>query len=436
MAFIINTGYHFTIPTEINPDGGLILASKIPMHSLSRRDIETWPYLEWRMFDPQLYMSDIDGNECPDDCVNLASYPWFQTEGVQEFDSQSFSQRDWKKYTKDNIAQFWMGRAFQEENDIRVAVQNSINFQIELGCRTIILPSPLTFDYNSDYGQELKWLDVGLDYVTSNQIQIPVYATVAIKDNCLRSNECYENPLLAIILDAISARNVNGVYLVIEQGEEAPESRYLTNRRSISSALFLVHVFSQDCHLDVLVNFFGPFGLVLRAAGASIWASNWYKSLIRFRLADLPKPPGVEPRAWPIYWSFPAATDIHLDNDLEKLHQHDLFKHLYDETPACYGLLEYLNSKNQIKDNLAWRYHVSNIQATIEQYQESCILAENRYCQVEERRRRDFIEQWLADAVAFSREINNILGASGRTRLDHVQAWHDAFVNYRRSHRV
>lgn len=436
MSFYINMGYKFSLPSGVNPDGIIMLGSKIAKHTLERRKgkLDKTTILSNRYFDPQLYMSSIDAYECSDDCVKLSSYPWFGTKNVQAYESDEFSQKQWKENAKKTILNSWLGRTLEDPTIIQQTVKECIDFQNMIGCAGIILPSPLTFDLSTDYGIELMWLDQGLEYLRSANINLPIFATVALADSCLRLQDPSSNQLIQLILDSVSAREVNGVYFLLEQGNERLDTRYMANSRSLESALYMTHVFANVCHLRVITNFFGPFGLALEAAGAEAWASDWYKSLVRFRLGDIPKP--AIAISWPSFWSYALAADISLDSEFELLIKAGLQNKIEDITPASENLFRGVSNGVPVSQIIDWRYAKANVTAAIEHYEYSAIQAENLHKNYSGKNKLDFVEKWLTNAVDIADQIKRILPRPLKTRLDHIYAWKDSFINYRRSQSV
>ena len=200
----------------------------------------------------------------------------------------------------------------------------------------------------------------------------------------------------------------------------------------MGSILRLVQQFSQDSGLRVGVNFLGAFGLACEAAGAEFWASGWYKSLYRLRLADRL----VGGRAYPKYWTYSAATDIHLDGEFDTLHASGLLRQFADTTPASNGLLAAAAAGVQAANVPAWRYAQSNVQASREHFLVSCVNAENLHSGVAGRAQRNLVEKWLRNAGGFASSIAAKLGPTAVTKTSHVQAWLDSFLLYRQDHNV
>lgn len=438
MPFYINLGYEFAVPNksgiELVPDGSILTASSMPMHQLERRKKlgTRYPHLRRRLFDPQLYMAGLDANQSPSACAKLGSYPWFGVAGLQKYSSGQQQQGQWMKVAEQRIPDLWVGRPLDEEATVQVMVEECVTFQTRLGCQAIILPSPLTTDPHTNYDLELLWLDAGLDYVRTQRTGLPVFASIALSDLCLYYTEPPRSGFLDMVLDTVSARGVDGVYLVLEQSREQGETRHSSTTRALWSILHLVHLFSQEAKLRVAVNFLGHFGLACEAIGAEIWASNWYKSNYRLRLADKIK----GGRAFPSYWSFPAAVDVNLKADFDKLNQAGLLSQIADRTEASNGLLLAAlggRSCNSIPD---WEYRESNVTAAKEHFLRSSIRAANNLAGYQGQRRLDFVDHWLEQAVKHTKTIDDILGKSAATSTKHVRAWADAFRSYRTDHRV
>ena len=287
MSFYINVGYKFPSTSSIPSEGGLILCSAMPLHQLVRRRPQKNKFLSKRVFDPQLYLAGLDPAQSPKHCTTLSSYPWFGVKGLKTFDSSEQTQASWRKESNSNIQQIWPRNPPSDPNVISKAVKECIDFQIKLGCECVIIPSPLTSDPVANYGNELIWIDAATDYVAElRDFHTPLFATVAIADICGRYTNPLQNSFLDLVSDAVSARKLDGVYIVLEQGSESLETRHCSNSRVLASVLRLVHLFSINAGLRVIVNFMGMFGLVCESVGASMWADGWYKSLHRLRLAD------------------------------------------------------------------------------------------------------------------------------------------------------
>lgn len=434
MAFYANVGYKFTLPDSVVPQGSVLLSSAMPAHQLIRRKFDArYPHLERRVFDPQLYLAGLDAGESAKHCAVLASHSWFGVKGLKHFDSRQHTQSEWKQKAVSEIPTLWTGRHETDPAKVQPLVRDCIDFQVRLGCEAVILPSPLTSDPSTSYVDELMWLDSALAYVETLGDQRPrVYATIALADVCLRYSDPPDNALLALIADVVSAREIDGVYLVVEQGSEAVDTRQCGNKRTLWSLLHLTHAFAVDAGLDVAVNFIGPFGLACEAVGAKWWASAWYKSLYRVRLAD--KLGGG--RSYPSYWSYPAALDVNLERDFDALVRAGQIDRFADRTPACEALLRAAARGTSVARVPAWAYRQSNITAATEHFLLSAVQAEELHQRRSGIARMDFVSQWLERAKARSVRLASLGGRDLKSKVAHVQGWHDAFKAYRETQGV
>ena len=436
MSLFVNYGYKLSVPNDLNVDGFVFQASAIPRHQLVRRKLHKSPQLNCkRFFDPQLYLAGLDANESSGACAKLATYSWFGIDGLKEYDSKQQKQSEWKEELEKMIADIWKSSPPKASADLEFVSQvvaDCINFQMQIGCTGLILPTPLIYDPGTNLSEELLWLDIGLDFVKKFNIDLPIYATIAISDVCLRYSDPTENSLLDLILDSVSAREAQGVYLVIEQSSEANEARQIVNTRVLRSALHLTHSFKKYAGLKVGVNFFGVFGLVLEAVGADFWATGWYKSLYRLRIADKIS----RGRAFPLFWSQSAILDIHLEQDFDKISDSELFERVATKTPASQHLVD-AAKYIRVREIPAWEHSISNITAAQDHFFQAISQAEidqSRFSDVE---RLDFVENmWLKPATNMESQISAILGPNKKTRTEHVQAWYDAFRLFRQDHAV
>jgi hypothetical protein len=434
MPFYANVGYKFQLEPSIHPNGSIIPASTLAMHTLERRRFDSrYPHLANRLFDPQLYLAGLDPAASRKVCTKLATYPWFGISGLRPYDSKEQTQTQWKKASEARIHKLWPKVAPADPAVIREAVRQCIEFQVRIGCSSVILPSPLTIDPGTDYSAELEWLDAGLDYARQEHpISVPVFATVAVSDGCLRFVDPTQNALLDLILDSVSARAVDGVYIVVEQNAEPSEARHCGSSTTLLSILHLTHLFAHDARVRVGVNFIGFFGLACEAAGAEFWASGWYRSLLRCRLADHME----GGRAFPMYWSFPAALEVNMASDFDQLVGAGILGAIQDVTPASQGLIAAARNGRSAQSVPTWRYAMSNIGAAQEHFMISAVNGETELVGLPEAGKLHFVTRWLTDAAQHATQIGNTSGMGGRTRTGHVQAWLDAFTAFRRLHSV
>jgi len=434
MTFFVNLGYQFKLPGDVIPDGSILAASTMPMHQLQRRRIDKrYPHLNRRLFDPQLYLVGLDAFQSPKPCVKLATYPWIETN--KEFDtykSNLQTQQKWTEKALKQISAIWKQEEPKGETRIKEALEDCVEFQTSIGVEGIILPSILTSDLSTDYSVERDWLDLGIKVVRKQEdaAVLPVYATVAISDVCLTLVKPEENTLLEMITDVVSSREIDGVYLVVEQGGESDDVRCMTAKRSCRSLLELVHTFSKEAKLKVLVNYAGQFGFACRGAGADTWSSGWYKSLHRLRIRDKLQ----TGRAYPSFWSHRAAIDIHLEKDFDKIVKAGLLNHIRSGTLASKTLMEAAKKGVKVESVLPWRYRQSNVSTCREHYLQASINVEKKLKKKTDAKIRDTISKWLADAEDGTKKLESVLDVNRKTKISHVESWSSAFEDYRNNH--
>ena len=437
MPLYINQGYQFTKSDITDAEGGVILGIAMPMHQLLRRKIDDrYPLLQKRFFDPQLYLSGLEVHTSKKHCVTLSSYPWFDVDGTDEYDSSQMTQKAWKVDATESIASRWKGAPPQQPSVIDDAVRDAVALQVHLECEGIIIPSPLTQDPNTDYEQETLWLEAGIKHGRALGNGRPVYATVAIQDLCLLFIDPASSTLLEIIADTIVSRGYDGAYLVVEQSSEAQDTKHCERTRTLESVLHLVHVLSEYAGLRVFVNFMGAFGLACVAAGAENWATGWYKSMYRLRLADKIGSSDKFAQSLPSYWSEALAADIHLKQDFDKLAGSGMLAPLETATLASSGLLRAARAGAPVASVPDWAWTQSNVSAAKDHFRLAVADFDQRIQTLSLADKRDAVQKWLDDASAAAARVSTALGPSMMTKLGHISGWASAFTAYRRDHDV
>ncbi|RYD63037.1 MAG: hypothetical protein EOP84_34000, partial [Verrucomicrobiaceae bacterium] len=255
------------------------------------------------------------------------------------YESELVNQSDWKRSTEAVIHRAWKGALSSDPHEALIALANCVRMQEQLGCEAIILPSPLTADQDSNLNVEMAWLDLGMAVSSKEAPNVPRLATVALSDASLRGVDPWKNQLLDVLIDQITARGPEGVYLVVEQANE--QGYYCSHPNTIGAILRLAYEFRSSGLSRVVVGQVGTAGLLALAAGADTWSAGWYKNERCLRFADLEDREG---RAIPTYYSHALASEIHTEEDLSRFAKLRLFARIEDETPASSGLLRALRA--------------------------------------------------------------------------------------------
>lgn len=431
--FYPNLGYKFALPGKATALASIVIGSTVTAHGLRRRMAKPkHDHLGRWLFDPQLYMAGVSA-KATKVCGYLASYPWLRPSEIEKFDSGQHSQSSWNKDAQEKVGKLWPAIQGAIESDPQGIAKRCVTYQRQLSPSAIILPSPLTTDQSTDYSLELDYLDRGLDEAAGQGITgKKIYATIALADSCLRYWEPQQNPLLQLICDSVTSRDIDGVYVVIEQGQESADAKHCTNHKTLSSVLEIIHLIASDAGLRVVVNFVGGFGLVCVAAGAHVWGADWYKSLYRLRLADKEQ----EGRAYPSFWSHRLATEIHMKGDFNTIVEKGGLSLIKDATAASKGLMDAAKAGKKSDSVAAWAYTQTNVAAAREHFLDVMKRETKNIRRLEEAKRLDHVQDWLKNANTNAGKIANMLGTTGQTRLNHLDAWLSALTAYRERHSV
>lgn len=414
--------YQMTVPGSEGAAGAIIIPSGLPSHTLTRRDLNR--RLGRRLLDPQMYLSDLQPDRCRNTCTCLASYPWFLADNVPAFDSGQQTQAEWRAAVQRDITAIWQ-RTPTTAADIRRAVDECISFQTRIGVEALILPSPLTRDHASDYSREAEWLEIGAERAAALAPNLRAIATVAISDTCLRGFRPRENTLIEIILDQVCARARDGAYVVLEQANETLYN--CTSSNTVGSLMRLVSGLKAGGLERVIVCYAGTAGLLTLIAGADAWATGWYRSERRLRLADIEQ---TEGRAMPAYYSQPAATEFHLANDLTRVRDAGLLARVADETDQSRDLLRALQMGLTPNDVAPWQPRQSNVTAARAHYAMAMIRETRRISELrDDTARIQYGTAWLQEATGIAATLYQLGEFNPRTELDHQRAWQEAFAD-------
>jgi len=427
LDFYTTTKYQMAIPDSVtNVSGAVIMPSGIPLHTLQRRNFAKKPHLKRRLLDPQLYLAELSGALCKKACVNLATYGWFATKGLQPYQTAKHrTQAAWKGTMLAQIGTAWQGTLPTSSRGIEDATRLCLATQQQLGCEALIIPSCLTSNPTTPYANELEWLDAGLDLASRIAPKLPTLATIALSDTCLRGVEPYQNVLLDLILDQVSAREPSGVYIVLEQ---ANDTGYFVNHRHVIGALLrLTDEFRRGGIGRIVVSFAGMAGLLTLAAGADTWASQWYRGERRLRLPDFEDSEG---RAVPAFYSHRLAGEIHMQKDLDTLVAAGQLQGISDITPASTGLMAALMANEKVSAVPAWAHRPGNIAKAREHLLHVATRETNNLAQLDENGRHTAVSQWVTSASTLATALYQYAPFNPRTSIDHQEAWMNAWKDF------
>jgi hypothetical protein len=423
-----NTKYRFVLP-EGSPEtlaGAVILACAMPRGQMLRRDMRKSSFLQHRMFDPQLYLAGLDPATARSSVCKLATWPWFGNTQVPAYDSSKHgSLRNWKATFEDALLAAWQRTVPTRTEDITTAVESAVMTQLELGCEAIILPGPLTNVAALDYQPEAQWMDAGIAVCRAKQLRLPVFATVALSDNVLRGIDPRQNRLVHTITNQVTARNeLAGAYLVVEQASE--EGYVCTSRETLLSLLILADDLNRGAGRQVIVNYMGSFGPVILAAGARIFASGYYLSQRRLKLADFED---KNARAYPRYMSKKLAGDIGIESDLQEAYRL-LGSTVLTDTPVSLPL------NNAIRNGVAtrrvpeWAYVQQNITAAAAHYNWVTLELGRMLSSALPEQRPAVVRRWLRAAARDAEVLRNGGISHNQSDITHQSVWLGAFEDW------
>lgn len=408
-------------------DGGIMMPSKLTRHTVERRDVvKDYPHLATRYLDPQVYLSTLNAGTARTTCARLTSWGWFPGAVLPTYDSAKQKQADWMRDAEQRIINGWTGQPPTTDAEIEDSVRMCVDTQQGLGCAGVILPCPLTADAHSKFETEVHWLETGLAIAERVAPGLPRYASIALSDNCLRGVDPWKSILLDAILDQVTAREPEGVYLLVELANE--DVYYATDPNTIGSILRLVDGFKRSGIRHVVVAYAGTAGLMALAAGADAWTSGWYRGERRMRLRDYYQDDG--PRAYPAYYSHPLAAEFHMDSDLDRAVVAGFLPRIVDATYASAGLLQALQSGQGASAAVEWQYRPANIEASKQHFLTACVR-ETRALRAQNDQGIDSVLRWLENAAVLANDLFSQVGQfNPRTSLSHQHNWLAAFQKY------
>lgn len=430
--FYHNTKYKFPLWSGSPEDcaGGIIAASAMPLEQLRGREFAEQPYLQHRLFDPQLYLALLDAGSAPSAVYNLASYPWFGAPTHERFDKKRHKTlKGYKDLVRPGRIAQWPRSVPSDPSQISQAARSAVELQVELGCESIILPSPLVDPGVATFSQGTAWIDAGLTACSDLGVRIPIFATLAICDSVVEMRPALENTFIGALTEQIAAREgLSGAYVVIETRNG---DAYSFGSGDVAQSLIvIVDDLVRGAGRKVIVNYAGSFGAVLAAVGADIWSSGYYLSQRRLKTTDFTTKPGGSQR--PRYFSLPLAGDIGLEKDLDEVVKAKLLTKIITPSPTATPLHAALRSGKKVADVPGWEYQ-PRVAAAGAHYNACMVqlgaeleaLAPNQRC--------DFIESWLGNSVSVAQDLRSAkIPETRATELTHQSTWLNAFQAWRK----
>lgn len=431
MSLLYNARYSFDVDATPSPIAGTIIAaSSVSVVDFFRgkrsKDLVGLRHLKKRLVDPQLYMAGLDPALENKTVERLASYPWFHGQDIPPYDSGEYKNPTaWKKQHASDLLKCWTRKVPSEPAAIEKSVRGAIELQQKIGCQAILLPVPLTTILDQSFEREMEWIDRGIDAATELGTTLPLYATVALSEATLHNVDPFDNPLIHTITNQISSRSeLSGAYIIFEQSD--PGSWVWKEHDPLLALMVLTDDLCRGSRKDVIVSYFGSFGLVATAAGASAWASGFSQSQRRFSLR------ATQGRARPRYYSYPLAGDIGVENDLKRIQDRGLAAKLLTPTEADARLRKALASGQAPDAVPEWQYRIGNNAASKNHYTEIVARIGASFERLSPSDRVNWVDKWLRSATELASELAEYgFDTSGPTDVIHQKIWLAVFEKWR-----
>jgi hypothetical protein len=360
--FYWNVSYHWGLLSELLPPRVIFRASAQSSVDCYERRSNLLDQEE-RLFDPQFYLRELSLTTTDHQMLisRLCTYPWFGT-NPPEFDGSN--RAAWFSDIRTNVDSIWQG-GLDPYEDWRTTVGAAIDFQLDLGCTRIILPSPIIDDPETTLDDYFALLD-GSIQAASRLTELPILASVPFHERAIYSRDPQSSDLLEALADGISARpELDGAYVLLA-GDALARDR-IGSARVAGAILQLSKLLGNEAQMHVIANFVEALGVAACSVGAAGYGSGYSRKGRRLSLSDY-----VEPsfgRAFPKFHSLKYALDLLPERDLEKLRDARLLsRFLQDSTDASAPLLQALREGASSSEVNSWEERQNNTSASRKHY--------------------------------------------------------------------
>lgn len=200
----------------------------------------------------------------------------------------------------------------------------------------------------------------------------------------------------------------------------------MRDEKTLAAILLFIDDITRIARRRVIVNHLGPFGAVTMAAGADIWATDYYLSRRRLRLTDLADSTGGS--QMPRYFSPALIGDIGVQSALDAVVKVGMFDKVKIETEGAKELHQALAQGKPASAVYAWQYEKTRTTASKAHYLEAMNRVGRRLANSSPPERIVFVHKWLRKAVAVADALKtNGISDSYVTELGHQRSWLAAF---------
>jgi hypothetical protein len=387
--FLLNLGYKWNMADEAR--GAVLLPSGNSSERILRSKL---PEFQRILFDPQVYLSGLRGPDCSKVCARLATYPWFGVPNMPRFESSEMKRRDWEKLIQAAVIANWPGKPTE---NIEGACVGAIEFQIQISCTHILLPSPLIVAREDEAQAQADWLDAGLAAAEELEIGQPILATVALHDGVI--NEAAFSPagfLDTVIDQTVSRAGLDGVYIVVAQ--TSASHPFDMSALTLQAYHYLSTAFSHAGVSHVLSNFADAFGLACMGSGATGFATGPSQTLRRLSLGAFRDEGGG--LALPHLYAHRTVGEFLSQTDLDKLKAARALRVARDETVHSKPLLAALDNNSSAQALPAWVESQNNIVAAQKHFIARMSAEGRSMSRLSRQEREDAVINWLEQAMA------------------------------------
>lgn len=401
--FALNEGYQWFSTNVTNLEGAVYLAAGNDTERMRRSPQANF---SWKLFDPQLYLAGLAGNESAKICARLVSYPWFGIDGVPQFNSGEQTRRNWQQALQDFVRENWRGSP-PEEDERPGCAASAVSFQAELGCTHILCPSPLIAEREDEAESCALWIDASLDAAAELDIGQPIIATVAVSESVLNDAGFDDGGFLDTIVDQVASRDgLGGVYVAVAQ----TQARHPLAAPSVVTRAYahLTRAFANAGYEFVFVNFADVFGIACLGLGATGFATGRWQALRRLCLAAMIDDGGGLPL--PHFYSHRAVAEFLTEREMEIVAQRNLLPRVRDLTTHSQDLFQALNTGQDISTIPAWAENKSNVTTAAKHFIARMIAEGSSYSELTTDDRNARATAWLASARTNQDALVNGLG--------------------------
>lgn len=418
--FLLNCGSSrgWSIPTSVaNINGVVYLPSGAPSEKVIREAQREYGIL---LFDPQLYLTSLDGTASSKTCARLSTYSWFDVQGLPDYDSGEQSIQKWEQSLRPEVAARWPGQPPAEDR-MEAAVVSCLSFQVGLGCTHVILPTPLVAEREEEAAALGRWIDAGLAAAAELEVDAPLLACVAVAEEALSTPAVFEPAgFLDTIVDQVTARSgLDGVYVVVAQ---ARAGHPFDVSQAVSRAyLQLSGAFSRAGYATVLTNFADLLGLCAMGVGAHGFAGGTNHGTRRLSLAGFGDKGFGLPLPW--FYSHRAAAEFRPQSDLDAIVEAGVLARVRDVTPSSQPLMHALSNGGSAAQVASWLESKNNTSAALHHYVARLAIEEGKLSGAAAEDRTEAVRDWLLSAEGTRSYLRSKIATSIEPRYAPIERW-------------